>query len=441
MGIAAACAVTTVILIIASAKKTGKGGKKPQSRNSIIRTAERKLAQDPRASSALLPLSDLYFKERDWAKAYPLYATLTEIAPKRPEIDIFQVTLRWGICAVKLKKVQEAAQALSSARRKDPDNSEVNFYLGQVFYLNKEYDKAVPFFKKALSVGGEVPEVFEYIGLSLHRGHLYREALPYLKRALDVNPENRELLFSLAEAMNASSMSDRALKIFVHLRPDPEYGARSCLFAGSIHAFQNQDDKAIQDYEIGLKHEEAALDVLTQIRYNLAQIYLHGGDMGRALELLHTIQATSPGYKDVQILIGRYQELNQNNTLRTYLMSANSDFIALCRKIVSVFYTRASVKIIAIEAKPDVAEIQTEIETAKWEDSVVFRFYRSTGSVGELYVRDFHGRLRDLKAGRGICITAGSFSADATKYVEGRPIDLVDKANLLKIFTKLGKRA
>ena len=379
-------------------------------------------------------------RKENWLKI-PLYATLTEIAPKRPEINIFQVTLLWGICAVKLKKVQEAAQALSSARRKDPDNFEVNFYLGQVFYLNKEYDKAVPFFKKALSVGGEVPEVFEYIGLSLHRGHLYREALPYLKRALDVNPENRELLFSLAEAMNASSMSDRALKIFVHLRPDPEYGARSCLFAGSIHAFQNQDDKAIQDYEIGLKHEEAALDVLTQIRYNLAQIYLHGGDMGRALELLHTIQATSPGYKDVQILIGRYQELNQNNTLRTYLMSANSDFIALCRKIVSVFYTRASVKIIAIEAKPDVAEIQTEIETAKWEDSVVFRFYRSTGSVGELYVRDFHGRLRDLKAGRGICITAGSFSADATKYVEGRPIDLVDKTNLLKIFTKLGKRA
>ena len=90
-----------------------------------------------------------------------------------------------------------------------------------------------------------------------------------------------------------------------------------------------------------------------------------------------------------------------------------------------------------MDAKPDVAEIQTEIDTIKWEDSVVFRFYRNTGSTGELFIRDFHGRIRDLKAGRGICVTAGTYSEDAKKYVEGRPIDLVDKAQLLKIFNKL----
>ena len=118
-------------------------------------------------------------------------------------------------------------------------------------------------------------------------------------------------------------------------------------------------------------------------------------------------------------------------------MSPQSDFIALCRKIVSVFYARATVKIISIDAKPDITEIQTEIETAKWEDSVVFRFYRNTRSTGELYIRDFHGRIRDLKAGRGICITAGTYSEEAKKYIEGRPIDLVDKNQLLKIFAKV----
>ena len=73
-------------------------------------------------------------------------------------------------------------------------------------------------------------------------------------------------------------------------------------------------------------------------------------------------------------------------------------FLALCRKIVSVFYSKATVRILSVDAKPDVAEIQTEIDTIKWEDSVVFRFYRNTGSTGELYIRDFHGRIRDLKA-------------------------------------------
>ena len=410
---------------------------KQKSRGSIIRTAEKKLAQDPYDPAALLPLSELYYKEQQWEKAFPLFVTLAEIIPTHPEIDMFETALRYGICSVKLGKLSDALKSLSLARREKPDSFETNFYLGQAFFLNKDYDKAIPCFKKALSLGKEAPEAFEYLGLSLYRIRLFREALPYLKRALEVKPESREILFSLADSMYACSMGDKALKVFMHLRPDPEYGARSCLLAGSIHSFSNQNAQAIQDYEIGLKHEDAPLDVLTQIRYNLAQIYLQENDMVKALALLQTIQMTVPGYKDVRVLITRYQELSQNNTLKTYLMATNSDFVALCRKIVSVFYSKATVRILSVDAKPDVAEIQTEIDTIKWEDSVVFRFYRNTGSTGELYIRDFHGRIRDLKAGRGICVTAGTYSDDAKKYVEGRPIDLVDKAQLLNIFNKL----
>lgn len=437
VGIAVTCAAVALIFLLMSSKNSRQKKQKPKSRSSIIRSAEKKLSHDPRDPAALLPLAELYYKEQQWEKAFPLLSTIAEILPVYPEIDVFQWTLRLGICSVKLGKLPEAVKALSIARRANPDNFEVNYYLGQSFYQNKEYDKAVPFLKKALSSGKEIPELFEFMGLSLYHGRLFRDALPYLKRALDVKPDSRELLFAMADSMNSAGMGDKALKVFMHLRPDPEYGARSCLLAGGIHTFQNQSAQAVQDYEIGLKHTEAPLDILTQIRYNLAQICLRENDMTKALNLLQTIQITVPGYKDVGVLINRYQELSKNNTLKTYLMSPQSDFISLCRKIVSVFYARASVKILSIDAKPDLTEIQTEIETAKWEDSVVFRFYRSTGSTGELYIRDFHGRIRDLKAGRGICITAGSYSEEAKKYIEGRPIDLVDKAQLLKIFAKV----
>jgi len=437
VGVAVTCAAVALIFLFMSSKNTGQKKQKPKSRSSIIRTAEKRLAQDPRDPAALLPLSELYYKEQQWEKAFPLLSTLAEILPVHPELDVLQSMLRLGICSIRLGKMPEAIRALSIARRANPESFEANYYLGQSLYKSKEYDKAIPFLKKALSSGKEIPELFEFMGLSLYHGRLFREALPYLKRALDVNPDSREVLFSMADSMNAVGMGDKALKVFIHLRPDPEYGARSCLLAGAIHTFNNQTAQALQDYEIGLKHTEAPLDILTQIRYNMAQIYLRENDMTKALNLLQTIQITVPGYKDVGILINRYQELSKNNTLKTYLMSPQSDFIALCRKIVSVFYARATVKIISIDAKPDITEIQTEIETAKWEDSVVFRFYRNTGSTGELYIRDFHGRIRDLKAGRGICITAGTYSEEAKKYIEGRPIDLVDKNQLLKIFAKV----
>ena len=435
--VAVACVAVSLILVFASSKNSREKKGKPKSRSSIVRGAEKKLAHDPRNPDALFALSEVYYKERQWDKAFPLLTTLSEVLPMNKHLDAFQPAVQLGICAVKLGKIPEALKSLAAARRLDPEHFEVNFYLGQAFYLNKEYEKAVPFLKKALSLGKEFPELFEFLGLALYCARSFRDALPYLKRALDAKPESRELLFSMADAMHASGLSDKALKIFMHLRPDPEYGARSCLAAGIIHSLQNQPEQAIADYEIGLKHTEAPLDILTQIRYNSAQIHLQQGDMSGALNLLQTIQITSPGYKDVSILIGRYQELNQNSTLKTYLMATNSDFVTLCRKIVSVFYSKARVKILAVDAKPDVAEVQAEIDTTKWEDLVVFRFYRNTGATGELYIRDFHGRIRDLKAGRGICITAGTYSDDARKYIEGRPIDLVDKSSLLKVFKKL----
>ena len=102
IGIGAACAVVALILIFASSKNGQQKKQKPKSRGSIIRAAEKRLAQDPRDPAALLPLSELYYKEQQWEKAFPLLVTLAEIVPMYPEIDMFQTALRYGICSVKL---------------------------------------------------------------------------------------------------------------------------------------------------------------------------------------------------------------------------------------------------------------------------------------------------------------------------------------------------
>ena len=128
----------------------------------------------------------------------------------------------------------------------------------------------------------------------------------------------------------------------------------------------------------------------------------------------------------------------QNSNLQIYLTAGNSDFVALCRKIVMSYYEKSSVKILDLAVTSDNTEILTEIETTKWEDIILFRFYRSTGTIGELHVRDFHGRIRDIKAGRGICLAAGVFSDEGRNYIEGRPIDLIDKPGLVRILKRIG---
>ncbi|MBR1535600.1 MAG: tetratricopeptide repeat protein [Treponema sp.] len=425
-----------IIVTVATRKKTGKGGKQ-KSRAQILKECSRKLAQDPHNAAALLALGDLYYNERAWDKAYPIYETQMGIAPAHREIDIFKASLRQGICAVKLGKIEESFRGLSAAAQINPNDFEVNYYLGLAFYKNNEFEKAVPRFKKVVVVKPEATGINSPLGMSLYKAKHYKESLPYLKRALDENPDNKEALFAMADGMNESGYGEKAIKVFMHLRPDPEFGAKACLAAGMFHLKIGEADKAIQDFEIGLKHQNATPEVAIETRYRLSLAYFAQKAIGKGIGYLQEIQAINPQYKDVPQLLARYSELNQNKNLQTYLMASSSDYVALCRKIVMKFYQKAVSKIVDIAVKPENVEIIVSVDFVRAEETHIFRFYRTTGAVADLYVREFHARVTEAKADKGVCITAGLFSDEGRKYAEGRPIDLVDKNGLIKILKKI----
>ncbi len=406
---------------------------KKRDRASIIREATRRLAQNPRDPEGLQAMGALYYQEQDWEKAYAAYEVLVDLAPTNPKLDEFECSLRFGVSAVKTNRLQEAIKGFLLARKIKPEHFEVSYNLGYICYLQKEYEKAIPFLKQALITDGENVLAQRYMGFSLHKAHRYRDALSYLKKALDLQPDDKEALFAMAECLFESGAVERALKIFTHLRPDPALGPQSALYSGIIHAQTNQNDKAIVDFDIGLKHENIPQDIAMDLRYKLALTLIKSQDLGRALTVLKEIQRLTPGYKDVPTLIVRYQELNQNKNLQTYLMAVQSEFVTLCRKIVVQFFPGAKVKITDISVFADYSDVVAEIDTPKWSDIVIFRFFRSQGAVGELLLRDFHGRIKDLKAGKGICLSAGMFSEESRRFTEGRPIDLYDKDRLNKI--------
>lgn len=425
----------TIIFTFATRKKTGKIGKQ-KGRAQIIRDASRKLAQDPHSPVGLIPLGELYYNERAWDKALPIYETQMSIAPAHKEIDPFLASLRQGICAVKLNKIAEAFKGLSAAVQMKPGDFDVNYYLGTAYFKNNEFEKAIPYFKKALVLKAEAGNITGPLGLSLYKAKHYKESLPYLKRALDENPENKELLFSMADSMNESGYGEKAMKVFMHLRPDPEFGAKSCLAAGLNHS-KAQPEKAIQDFEIGLRHQNIPQDLYIELNYRMAACCFSLKQIAKGLQCLNAIQAINPQYKDVPQLIHRYQELNQNKNLQIYIMSSSSDFVALCRRVVMHFYQKASAKIMDISVTPDNVEVLLHVEFSRSEEDHIYRFYRSTGVTSDLGIRDFHGKLTDSRADKGICVTAGTFSEEARKYVEGRPIDLIEKEGLVRILKKV----
>lgn len=437
IAVAVLVAFAAILIAFSTRKKSGKKIHRQKNRTQIIREATRKLSQDPHNANALIALGDLYYNEKAWDKAFPIYETQLSIAPAHKEIDLFTAALRQGICAVKLDKIQEAFRGLNAAAGIKQNDYEVNYYLGIAYYKNNEFEKAAQRFKRVVMIRPDVSNINSPLGLSLYKAKHYRESLSYLKRALDENPENKEALFSLADAMNESGYGDKAMKIFMHLRPDPEFGAKSCLAAGMNHLKIGDSDKAIQDFEIGLKHQNVPQNVALEIRYRLANAFFQTKQISKGLAILTEIQMLNPSYKDVPQLMARYQELNQNKNLQVYLMSSSSDFVALCRRIVMSYYQKATVKIVDISVNPDCVEILVHIDFVRSEEIHIFRFYRSSGIISDLYVRDLNAKVSESKADKGICFTAGMFSEEARRYAEGRPIDLIEKSNLVKILKKI----
>ena len=438
-----ASSLIVIIMLAANRSKNKKDGTKQankiqkKGKSAAIKEYEKKLTHNPHDVVALEGLGEIYFSEGVWDKVWSCYKTLYDISAAHIEISISKSTLRMGIAALNLEKYDDALNSLMISAKKEPEVFDTNYFLGRTFYAKENYEKAVICFKKSRLLQPQNSEVVEYLAKSLFKNQKYKESLPYIKRVLDEHPENKEMLFDMAIAMTECGLSDKALKIFVHLRPDPVYGAQASLEAGKLHEKNKNPAAAIQDYEIGMKIPGVPDQLLVQLKYRCSQAYITQHNIQKALVLLKQIQTSHPNYKDVDALVRRYQELASNQSLQTYLLSGTSEFVALCRKLIANFFKDAYVKVEDVSVASESVEILCSIEAAKWEAKELFRFYRNSTVIGDIYIREFHSKMRDLKCDNGYCVTMSSFSESAHKYVEGRPIDLMEKDQLSALLKKV----
>lgn len=433
-----------IVLFVITSKKhkndSGKNKKRVKNKsNAVLRKeANRKLAQNSKDAEALAILAGIYFDEEQYDKALRNYEILIDLCATQKDIDEFDITLKFALSAMELKRFNEAFKALMICRGMKQDIFEVDYNLGFLLFKQKSFEKAASLLLKARKLKPEHNLCTRYLGHSLFNLKKMKEAALLLRKTIDIEPNDKESLFLLAQAYNSLGQQEQALRIFTHLRPDPVMGPNAALFSGTINLKLHQTNKAIMDFEIGLRHEAISKTIKTDIQYNLSLTYIKQQELGKALGLLKELERRVPGYKDVPVLISKYDELNKNRNLQTYLISPTSDFVTLCRKLAAILYPQAKVKIIDISVQKDQhADIIAEVSTKKWDDIILFRFIRATGQVGEFALRDLYSKTKEVKAGKGVCLTAGTYTEGAVRFVEARLIDLIEKKKLTEYLEKV----
>jgi len=419
-------------------KKENTGKIKVKDRDSILKEANRKLAANPKDPQALLALADLHYNEGDYQKAVKSYGVLLNLTGLNNDLDEASINLRYGLSCMQCKNYNEAYESLMLAKSSKPENFELNFNLGKLEYLKKNYEKAHFYLKNSLQKQPDHSESLKYMGQSLYRMKRYRDSVKFLKQNMVNAPDDKESLFALARAYYELGQHEMALKIFTHLRPDPFWGPNAALYSGTIHTKKKEMDEAIIDYEIGLKHKSIKPELHLEILYRLAETHNQMGDIPTALDYLRQISTMKPGYKNVKELISKYSELSANRNLQTYLMAPSSEFISLCRRITVEIFQNAKIKVNDVTVIQNAyVDILVEVKARKWEDLVLFRFNRSDGQLGELFVRELYAKAKEMHAGRGFCLTPGTFTQAAVSFVEARLIDLISKDDLMALLKKV----
>jgi tetratricopeptide (TPR) repeat protein len=426
-----------VLYTISRGSSKGKPSRK-KDRNALMREANRALSQNPKDAHALNTLADIYYSEQQWEKAAKTYGILMDLVATNPDLNEHLITLRHGLASMQVGEYQDAYKSLMLARKDHEDQFEINYNLGQLEFKRKNYERAANLLKSAHEKRPEHLGTAKYLGQSYYRLKRYRDSISLLRRVTEAEPDDKESIFYLGQAYYESGQSDQALRIFGHLRADPTYGPRASLIAGSLHLKSRLYDEAEMDFQIGLRHQNITPEVMLELKYRLAATYTRKQQLEKALQVLQEIAQVNPSYKDVSEQLERSRELAGNRNLQTFLMAPTSEFVGLCRRIVTNYFPRSKTKITDITVgRSEYTDVLAEINTAKWEDTVLFRFVRSSGAVGELVLRDLHSRTKELHAGRGLCICAGTFSEGAVAYVEARLIDLIDKEHLTKLLKRV----
>ncbi len=431
-GIVVAGTVVTAVLLVARRLRRSDDGE------AMRRDMEHRLERNPRDVEALQALADVSWRAGAWHDAGERYGRLLALVGVEPGVDEVTAIVRRGAAAFREGRLEDAYRDLMVARAKDKSSLEAAYFLGCVEQARGEHEKAAVFLQAACELDPGHSDAARMLGLCLAKAKRFREALPHLQRAVDLLPGDTQARFALGQALHATDHTAEAVACLAHLHDDPQLGPTAALFTGTLRLNARDLERAVADFEAGLRHESVKRETRLELQYRLAAALLAMDEVNRAVAVWKEIEAAEPHYRDVVAQLARYRELSGNRKLQLYLMAPTTQFVALCRRLAAAVYKPATVKLASISFRhAEYVDIMAVVTTRTWTDDVLMRFVRTPGVIGELVLRDLHAKAKENKAGRCYCVCPGTFSDTARKFVEARMMELADGEGLGKLLARV----
>jgi tetratricopeptide (TPR) repeat protein len=233
-----------------------------------VRLLKQVLASDPRRANDALVLGDLYMRAGDYTSALDALGRAERAHPDA------RSELLMALCYQHLKKPDLANKYLEAARKRAPDNPEVQRSLAGFFREEGKYPEAIAALK---SIRNPKPDVTAELAYTYQLDGKPDESARLYGKAADELPKDMSLQLSAAQAQVAAGEIERAQPFLQRAEGIDSNYYRLHAIRGEIARTQDQDAEAVKEYNAAIANlpAEAAEGPLygIQLHMDLAELY------------------------------------------------------------------------------------------------------------------------------------------------------------------------
>jgi tetratricopeptide (TPR) repeat protein len=229
---------------------------------------------------------------------------IESLAPLRPKGDP-GVLYALAACYVRLRKMDEAQEAIKNLLMNEPDSPRVRFLMGETYVGLLQFSQALIEFQGVYLADPRWPEINFLLGAVEARLGKYAEAENHLRAELQLNPKSFAAHFALGALLSKQSKYDDAIRLLSEAHRLNPGDADTLYELARAEWKKGYGEEAKRDarraIEIDAKNRQA--------HYLLGQIARKAGDLSTASRELAIAESLSKSESEHDIL--RLTELSQ----------------------------------------------------------------------------------------------------------------------------------
>ena len=415
------------------------------------------LKQGKTADAVKLAKTILSKNQRDFRAHY--YLGKAYLADNKPELalmeykiveqnalfdfDIPEVEFRKQISELYMKfnHPTDALKEFLLLTKLEPRNAEHFYNAGKLFEQGNKTEQAMGFYQQAINLNKKHAKAHAALGMILYKTKQFADAKKEISLSISLNPNNFSSYFYLGKILKEAKDYPAAVDAFEKALRDPDFKQRALLERGSCYMAVDNPDKAFIEFDRAVRASKSDSSQETLYsRYFLAACYEKMHKIELAIEQWEKIYARNHSFLDVASKLSEYSDIQNNDSMKEYLVTATDKFIALCSQIATAGLGLSIQKVES--TKFGCKMIATEAKSENWmnvrQQSFYVLFFREPDPLEDVTVRQIADEVKKQNYTKAFICASSGFSRSAIVFAENRPIELINKTKLEMLMEKAG---